>query len=63
MHRINAVAGQVSGSGVSVAAAPGVGGHASAKIGQKSDNDAVICCAIRTALGKSKKGSFKVLLV
>ncbi|CAD7966060.1 unnamed protein product [Amoebophrya sp. A25] len=47
MHRIEAVAGQVTG------------GHASAKIGVKADTDAVICCAVRTALGKSKKGSFK----
>ena len=34
-------------------------GSASSKIGVKSDNDPVICCALRTPLGRSKKGSFK----
>mmetsp|Transcript_13314 Transcript_13314/g.32618 ORF Transcript_13314/g.32618 Transcript_13314/m.32618 type:complete len:424 (-) Transcript_13314:790-2061(-) len=55
MNRVSQLANQVVGAnGV---AAPQ--GRASTKVGVKDDNDAVICCAIRTALGKSKKGSFK----
>lgn len=51
MHRVQALSNQVT--------AQCTEGHASAKVGVKADTDAVICCAIRTPLAKSKKGSFK----
>ncbi|CAD7936099.1 unnamed protein product [Amoebophrya sp. A120] len=55
MNRANAIANQV----VAPNSVHGVQGHASAKVGEKNDNDAVICCTLRTALCKNKKGSFK----
>ena len=52
MHRLNALANHFPTSNL-------VDGAATSKVGVQSDNDAVIVCALRTPLAKSKKGSFK----
>lgn len=50
MHRVEKISNHIK---------PELVGGGTTKLGHKDDNDAVICCAIRTALTKAKKGSFK----
>ena len=53
MQRLNQVGGHMQPSLVAAE------GSATSQVGVKKDTDAVIVCALRTALARSKKGSFK----
>jgi len=54
MERINKLSAQLSRNNTAAGASQGFG-----KIGVKGENDVVIVSALRTAIGRAKKGSFK----
>lgn len=58
MDRVNRIAGHVQ---VAVAASPSLAPQPTAALSaaEKSEDDVVICCAVRTAVGKAGKGGFK----